>query len=252
MSAYSPYASEQLKAYVYLLIDPRDGEPFYVGKGNGNRVFAHALDALGDEEAASDKLDRIREIRAAGFKVRHELLRFGLTNRTALEIEAAAIQLLGLSELTNKVEGHHVWARGRMTTDVAISLFEAPQAPEITEDVILLKISRLWSPEMSAEELYETTQGWWPVGERRERADYAFAVSGWVIREVYRIGEWREQRPGDRGWGERGATSQKRWGFSGEIADELARYRNASVRHLFKQGHASSFKYVNCEDRPPP
>ena len=27
--------------YVYRLIDPRDGETFYVGKGQGNRVFSH-------------------------------------------------------------------------------------------------------------------------------------------------------------------------------------------------------------------
>ncbi|MCY3962540.1 MAG: hypothetical protein OXG34_12885 [bacterium] len=189
MSAFTPYVSEQLKAYVYLLIDPRDGEVFYVGKGNGSRVFAHAQDALGDEEAASDKLDRIREIQGAGQQVEHQLLRFGLTDRTAFEVEAAAIQLLGTDELTNKVEGHHVWRRGRMTTDVAISPFDAPQAPEIKERVILFRIPRLWSPEMSAEELYETTQGWWTLGPRRNGADYAFAVNRGVIREVYRKGE---------------------------------------------------------------
>ena len=39
---FSDYVAEQLKAYVYLLIDPRDDQVFYVGKGNGNRVFHHA------------------------------------------------------------------------------------------------------------------------------------------------------------------------------------------------------------------
>ncbi len=32
---------EDLKFYVYRLIDPRNGETFYVGKGVGNRVFHH-------------------------------------------------------------------------------------------------------------------------------------------------------------------------------------------------------------------
>lgn len=32
---------EHLGWYVYRLIDPRDGSTFYVGKGKGNRVFAH-------------------------------------------------------------------------------------------------------------------------------------------------------------------------------------------------------------------
>lgn len=30
--------AEQLKWYVYRLIDPRNGETFYVGKGRGNRI----------------------------------------------------------------------------------------------------------------------------------------------------------------------------------------------------------------------
>ena len=34
--------SEQLKWYVYRLVDPRNGGTFYVGKGQGNRVFDHA------------------------------------------------------------------------------------------------------------------------------------------------------------------------------------------------------------------
>jgi len=30
---------DKMKFYVYRLIDPRNGETFYVGKGKGNRVL---------------------------------------------------------------------------------------------------------------------------------------------------------------------------------------------------------------------
>lgn len=47
---FTDEVTEKLGFYVYRLIDPRNGETFYVGKGYGNRVFAHQKGAL----AASD------------------------------------------------------------------------------------------------------------------------------------------------------------------------------------------------------
>ena len=38
--------AERLKWYVYRLIDPRNGETFYVGKGQGDRIFQHVKGAL--------------------------------------------------------------------------------------------------------------------------------------------------------------------------------------------------------------
>lgn len=56
--------SEQLKWYVYRLVDPRNGGTFYVGKGQGNRVFDHARGLALDEEdeIVDPKLQRIREV----------------------------------------------------------------------------------------------------------------------------------------------------------------------------------------------
>jgi hypothetical protein len=69
---FSPTVCAQLKYYVYRLIDPRNGETFYVGKGKGNRVFMHVKDELGSNaDVLSEKLQRIREIRAGGFEVLH-------------------------------------------------------------------------------------------------------------------------------------------------------------------------------------
>lgn len=36
---------ETLGSYVYLSIDPRDGEPFYIAKGTGDRFLRHLYDA---------------------------------------------------------------------------------------------------------------------------------------------------------------------------------------------------------------
>jgi len=39
--SFPPGVATKLKTYVYRLIDPRNGETFYVGKGQGDRVFPH-------------------------------------------------------------------------------------------------------------------------------------------------------------------------------------------------------------------
>ena len=90
---FSPVVVGELGHYVYRLIDPRKGETFYVGKGTGNRVFAHVKDELGADADANanlpDKLQIIRDIRHDGFEVTHVIHRHGMDVKTALEVEAA-------------------------------------------------------------------------------------------------------------------------------------------------------------------
>ena len=50
-----------LKSYVYVYIDPRNGKPFYIGKGIGNRPFAHLKD-----QSDIEKVAQIAEIRRNG------------------------------------------------------------------------------------------------------------------------------------------------------------------------------------------
>ena len=107
---FPPSVAERLKFYVYRLIDPRNGETFYVGKGRGDRVFHHArgkVKALAkdpDEDEVDAKIQRIREINAAGFSVAHVIHRHGIDDRrVAYEIEAALID--AYPGLTNKVTG---------------------------------------------------------------------------------------------------------------------------------------------------
>ncbi|MFZ2503291.1 MAG: hypothetical protein WAW88_11525 [Nocardioides sp.] len=97
-SAVLDQVAAELGLYVYLLIDPRDGVPFYVGKGRGLRYAAHGLEAtdVADVEHVeqSRKLARINELRQAGLEHEIWILRYGLTSAEYTAVEAAAIDLL--------------------------------------------------------------------------------------------------------------------------------------------------------------
>ena len=113
-SSFPTSVHPSIQYYVYRLIDPRNGETFYVGKGQGNRVFAHAkaqassftLESDEDgniEDEADLKIQRINAIRAAGLEVGHLVHRHGLDEATAKEVEAALID--AYPGLTNQVVG---------------------------------------------------------------------------------------------------------------------------------------------------
>jgi len=267
---WSARAAEELKYYVYALSDPRIGRIFYIGKGKDNRVFAHADDAEALEVpegetavAVSDKIALIREIQAAGLEPGVLILRHGMTSEaTAYAVEAALLDfcrviarsngddLTGAGfELTNIAGGWHNERVGAMTPQIVESLYgcEPLDVEEVAVPAIFFKIPKLWTPDLSPEELFEATHGWWHVSvPRASRAQYAFAVSRGVIRAAYVItpDSWRPRREGDRDWtaGEKG-----RYGFDGAPAgEEVARFVNRNVKHWYRKGDQSQFRYVNC------
>jgi hypothetical protein len=258
---FSHYVCEQIGWYVYALRDPRNGKVFYIGKGQGNRVFAHANDAIASDPDAelSEKLALIKEIQNSGSKVEALIIRHNIAGeKAAYEIEASIIDTLALLDpdmdndlfgLTNKQGGHHSSTRGLASVSVVQSLYDAPRAPDITVPSLLIRIPGLWTPTMTAAELYDATRQWWKLGERRGGAQYAFAVNHGVIREVYRIDEdsWEHAAWVNNDWVVRSRGKTRRWRFSGAVDDELgSTFRNKSVAHLFKRGAQAPVRYVNC------
>lgn len=91
------------KFYVYLLVDPRTGEPFYVGKGKGNRCHEHRRGAV--EGRRGGRYTKIRELIAAGFECEIRKVKWFDDNTAALEYEGALIWTIGPKNLTNVSRG---------------------------------------------------------------------------------------------------------------------------------------------------
>lgn len=237
----TPTVSRKLGYYVYLYINPLDGSVFYVGKGRGNRALAH-LNAPSDKAIAQT----IRKVRKAGEEPKIEILAHQLTSEAALRVESAAIDLLGLTELDNLVRGHGTQF-GRMRLEDAVAHYSRKPV-QIQEPAILTRINRLYRFGMSAQELYDATRSAWKLGERRNDAQYAFAVYDSVVREVYRIGGWHEGGTTfNSRYAGRDGERDDRWEFVGVIADDQIRnrYLNRFVGDLFPAGAQNPICYVN-------
>ena len=137
---FPPGVAERLKWYVYRLIDPRNGETFYAGKGKGDRVFTHAKGGIsGEGEEISDpKLQRIREIQGAGLEVAHVVHRHGMdAEGTALVVEAALMD--AYPGLTNKVRGHRSRDYGSRHVEEIIDEY-AGEEFDVKEALLLISI----------------------------------------------------------------------------------------------------------------
>jgi uncharacterized protein len=174
--------ARKLGYYVYILVNPLDGRVFYVGKGRNKRALAHLQDT-----GKSRKTAILRQIKYAGKAAQIEILAYGVkTADTALRIEAAVIDVLGLPALTNEVRGWRSSRFGRLPLSEVAALYRRKRVT-VREPAILIRINELYRGGMNEMELYDATRGIWKVGPLRERAKYAFAVFEGVIREVYEI-----------------------------------------------------------------
>jgi hypothetical protein len=89
--------------YVYELIDPRNGEVFYVGKGKGNRICQHESEARSGYQ--SYKCNKIRSIWQDGHQIIRQKVAEFWNENAAYECEKDRIDEIGFEQLTNLMRG---------------------------------------------------------------------------------------------------------------------------------------------------
>ena len=174
---------DKLKYYVYRLIDPRNGETFYIGKGKGNRVFAHAHGDI-EKDSYSEKMNRIREIKLGGFEVAHVIHRHGLSESTAFEVEAALID--AYPGLTNIMDGHGNNEFGVMHSKEIIKKYAAEIAV-LKHKALLINVNR----SALDSSLYEATRFAWRLSVKKaSQADVILATVQGLIVGAFIADEW--------------------------------------------------------------
>jgi hypothetical protein len=239
IESFPAEVARKLKTYVYRLIDPRNGETFYIGKGQGNRVFSHIRaeqNLEGDD--LDNKVKRIREIRLAGFEVAHVIHRHGMDDKTAFEVESALID--AYPGLTNIVGGPGGNEYGAMHAREIITRYCAEPAV-FQHKALLISVNR----SASERSLYEATRYAWKL--KKSTAEQAEVVLATLQGEI--VGAFIDCR-----W--LAATEENfpgrdpvpgRFGFEGkEAPDEIKKlYVGKRVPDEYrKHGAANPIKYT--------
>jgi len=239
---------QHLRYYVYMLFDPRDKRPFYIGKGLENRVFNHLNRALTDIDISNAKYDTIREIEECGQAVVHIIVRHDLTEDEAFKIEASLIDVFiycGIL-LSNKVGGHNSIEKGLMTSEEIIRLYNAEPLNEIDSDCILININRKYQRGKGLQSIYEATKETWTIRESKlQQLKYVLSEYRGLIVEVFKVDNWYPKERGYLPNARRHGQTKIGFGFNGEIAlaEIRDKYINKSITHLKKKGAASAIRY---------
>ena len=253
--AFPPGVAAKLGWYVYLLVAPGSGQPFYVGRGRGDRCFQHVQAARpgaseigvpGDGPVGGDHqgtgtppgrtdprprkfpaLDRIRQIDAEEGPVRVEILRYGLSPDEARLVMSAASDALGLPADLKR------GSQRQGAADLGTRLAKRAKFKR-DHQVVLLRVGP-----KGADTDYDRVRHGWRIGRRwtdprsTRSPRWAVIVAGELVVGVYRIEGWeatplqgRPGRPGPPGT----TRSTYRQSFIGVRDDQLeSRYVGRSV-----------------------
>lgn len=249
MNQFSKIVIEALRYYVYCLVDPRNHKIFYIGKECGNRIFAHANDAL-NEELQRLKLDTVRAIKRNGLQVEYYILRHNMTEKEAYLVESTLIDLLTYnafnleSTLTNIASAHHQWDEGIKTADELEATYTCDPISMHEKGTILLVNLNKSFDQTNADgiykrpNLYEVTRKYWRIGRNRpQNIRYVLGVYRSIVRSVIEVDgyQWVEKT-------EEGIPfKHTRCCFEGELIDDSSFLNKDVSAYPFGSGGATRY-----------
>lgn len=123
----------------------------------------------------------------------------------------------------------------------------------IDDNIVIIKVNKLYRKNMAKQELYEITRGYWKRKiESVKKAEYCLSVANGIVVEVYQIDDWF--MAGEIPMVTRTIDYDKvsdRIEFVGEVAEANIRekYIGKSITRLFKPGEANPVKVILKNDK---
>lgn len=244
--SFSKKVLDLLDYYVYALIDSNNNTIFYIGKGKGNRVFAHVKEAKKlTSPFPYDKYPKIKHIQDIGTNnVKHIIIRHGLTHEHALIVESVLIDLFrqqkelkldSIESLDNKNNGFE--SQGIHSVEEIEEMYNAPEAIILPNEKILA--INIKSDSNNEAFIYNQVKGFWVLDPTRaKKADYIVATHNGFIVGVFKQNEGTVWTPS--------TTDPSRFCFEGHIVtDDSVRNRLFHRTINRKQGSQNPIWYIN-------
>ncbi len=192
-------------------------------------VFSHAQAAL-ETNTESDKLNIIRDIRNSGNAVKYYILRNGLSEDMAYEVESVMIDFLSydgfkeVAKIANIVAGHHQWDRGIKTVEEIVEIFEPLNAQIKAEDnALAIKINATYPIfKKEPDGIYCAVRSCWRLNKVRiENIKYVLAIYNEVVRGIFIPKKWVKIENKDDRYCKNEIKDIGRWRFEKKEDGEL-------------------------------
>jgi len=230
---FSENSINDLKYYVYILVDPRDERIFYVGKGIGNRVFDHEKEIV-----SSPKNDLINDILSHGLTVKKYIVHSGLKESEAYVAETVLNKFLrfmgyNLTNLQTAInlteecclveEYDRLHSKESLNKDNFVDL-HAFRVAFLNFNAISRK--NTWS-ELEYE---KTMQQYFGFHKQTELPSIVFVVRKGIIYSCYKVNSWRKEE-------KKSSTSQRTYStfYIDKIDNDsnlLSKYRYSNISKI--------------------
>ena len=117
----------------------------------------------------------------------------------------------------------------------------------ISENVVLIKLSDSFRYNMDPIDLYDYTRGRWIISElRRNKITHEFSVYDGIVQETYSVLKWFKAGKTFTNRVEKiELLDTKRWEFIGAISETMRKkYRYKSVDHYWGKGARNPIRYT--------
>ena len=182
-----------LKSYVYVYCEIDEDNkriPIYVGKGKSDRFFSH-LNNLSD--ISNQKNRKIMNLISEN-RLGVDILAYNLNDKTALAIESACIDLMGIENLENIVRGKGENIKRVPLNELTNLLTEKTIKVHYDHRGIAILINKHYKPTFGDLETFEITRGIWSkrivTTCENNDAKFAYATFNGVVKDVYIIHCW--------------------------------------------------------------